>query len=103
MADQRNEGLIERALAEADRFVPGPEADLFGELADALLAAAKREERLVEALSSAASTFRHYERLHRAKGTEEGIAKAEANANHAADIEALIAEIQSKDKEEGRG
>lgn len=45
---------------------------------------------LVNDLTDAAQTFRHYERLHRAKETEDGLLKAEANAALAGRLEASI-------------
>jgi hypothetical protein len=55
-----------------------------------------REERalsetLLVDLREAAVTLRHYETLHRAKGTDDSTAKAEANAALAARFEATIA------------
>lgn len=47
-----------------------------------------------EALTLAAQTFRRYETLHRDKGTEDGEAKARANADLAAKMEAAFADYQ---------
>jgi hypothetical protein len=47
-------------------------------------------KRLVIDLRLAAETFRHYEDLHRAKGTGESDAKAEVNGRLAARFEATI-------------
>lgn len=47
-------------------------------------------EMLMVDLRVAAETLRKYEALHRAKGTEESTAKAEANAELAARFEATI-------------
>lgn len=38
----------------------------------------------------AAETFRDYEKLHRAKGTEDGLRKAERNREMAEDLETLL-------------
>ena len=46
--------------------------------------------RMIETLALAATTFRHYEECHRAKGTEESDLKAERNRKMAEDIEAVL-------------
>jgi hypothetical protein len=56
---------------------------------DARLVSAAPE--LLDDLREAAATLRHYEALHRAKGTDDSIMKAEANAALAARFEATIA------------
>jgi hypothetical protein len=48
-------------------------------------------DELVDALRKAAKRFRLYEDQHRAKGTNSGDGRADANADIAATIEALIA------------
>lgn len=48
------------------------------------------DESLLSLLRESAETFRRYEALHRAKGTAESDAKAEANAAIAGKIEAAI-------------
>ena len=45
--------------------------------------------RMVEGLQIAATTFRKYEKLHRAKGTAESYEKARVNQEHAQMLEAL--------------
>jgi hypothetical protein len=59
------------------------------EKADALLIAAAPD--LLSDLREAASTLRHYEALHRAKGTSESAEKAEVNAALATRFESTIA------------
>jgi hypothetical protein len=45
--------------------------------------------RMVVGIQLAAITFRKYEKLHRAKGTEDSNLKAEVNRHHAEQLEAL--------------
>lgn len=47
-------------------------------------------------LQLAAETLRHYEALHRAKGTEESTAKAEVNAELASRFESTIAKARGE-------
>jgi hypothetical protein len=66
----------------------------------ALIAAAPA---MFEALTKAAETFRAYERLHRAKETPEGLAKAEANARTAEMCEAALSQAQPQPSDEVDG
>ena len=75
---ERTEG----AFTDEDGFHTGPDA-LCIKAADAI-------ERMRTALTIAASAFREYERLHLAKGTDEGRHKAQANANIAKTCEAAL-------------
>ena len=56
---------------------------------------------LLDALKDAAATFRYYERIHRAKATDDGEAKAEINAyeeEHAMASRELKAAQEARDK-----
>lgn len=67
--------------------------DFVYEEADAKLIA--QAPNLLADLISAAGTLRHYEALHRAKGTEDSLKKAEVNAALASRFEQTIAKSTS--------
>ena len=74
------------STGELDEFIPGwrDRVSEFGKM-KAIIPV------LLEDLQLAATTLRHYEKLHRAKNTEDSLAKAEVNAALAARFEATIA------------
>lgn len=61
-----------------------------GDKAKPVEPAHRRTGKLRAAVEKAAATFRHYEQLHRAKGTLDGDAKAYANAALAAEMEGAL-------------
>lgn len=54
--------------------------------------------RLVKDLTLAAETLRRYEALHRAKNTEDSLAKAEVNAKLAEQFEATLEQAERETK-----
>ena len=72
--------------SELDEFVPGwrDRVSEFGKMKNIIPV-------LLADLREAAATLRRYEALHRAKNTEDSLAKAEVNAALAARLEATIA------------
>ena len=50
--------------------------------------------RMVDLIRDKARVFREYEQLHLAKGTDEGRAKAESNAAHAAELESIVRYVE---------
>lgn len=78
--------FIEPGVAVIERKIAGQDQH---DMADAHLLAAAKE--LLADLQAAADVLRHYEKLHRAKGTAESNVKAEVNAAFATRFEATIA------------
>lgn len=62
-----------------------------GDRLDIVLGALAQRDALAKALTHAGETFRHYARLHRAKGTADGLAKASINDELAEQCEAALA------------
>lgn len=78
------------STGELDEFIPGwrDRVSEFGKMKSIIPV-------LLEDLQLAATTLRHYEKLHRAKNTEESTAKADVNAALATRFEATIARAQA--------
>ncbi len=85
------------ALLEASERLAGVEGQLFDAYADLLAAGDARQAaeahlaKAREALTLAAITFREYEQLHLAKGTQDADEKAHRNHDLAATMEAALA------------
>lgn len=95
---QQDQALIERIHAQhLERIgILGDEAIQFQDASYAVgrqRGAREANEALLADLTEAAVTLRRYEALHRAKGTDESMAKAEVNAALASRFEATIAKV----------
>lgn len=75
-------------VAAADEFAQG--AELVATMAAEIELLTVNRGFLLADLIEAAATLRHYETMHRAKGTEESTAKAEVNAELATRFESTI-------------
>lgn len=89
----RQKGTVRRV---AGGTIERPVGEGFNYKLDAQLAASAPDLR--DDLREAAKLLRHYEQLHRAKGTEESTAKAEVNAGWAARFENTIAKAEGQAK-----